>query len=152
MGFCENYLGAKSASWNDGRRGKVFTVPVEMRFRDLDAYGHVNNAVFFSYLETARVNLIHRELPDESHQIIFFVARARCEYKKPLTLRDRILVEMTVTRFRRAGFVLSYRVLDDDGTVYAMAETELACINPATGRPTAIPEWFVHSLSEPVPV
>lgn len=118
-----------------------------MRFRDLDAYGHVNNSVFFSYLETARVNLIHRELPPEAEELLFFVASARCEYKRPLKLRDRILVEMTVTRFRRASFDLSYRVLDDEGTLYATAETALACIDPGTHRPTAIPAWFLDSLS-----
>jgi acyl-CoA thioester hydrolase len=34
------------------------TVPVNVRFRDLDAYGHVNNAVFFTYLEEARIKLL----------------------------------------------------------------------------------------------
>ena len=36
---------------------QTFSIPIESRFSDLDAYGHVNNAVYFTYLETARVKL-----------------------------------------------------------------------------------------------
>ena len=38
--------------------GRAFTIEIDMRWADLDAYGHVNNAVIFSYLETARVKLL----------------------------------------------------------------------------------------------
>lgn len=78
--------------WRDG----WFVVPYHVEFRDLDAFGHVNNAIFFSYFEWGRTQLWF-ELQDGRSwsDIGFIVARAECDFRlqlglEPIEIRTRI--------------------------------------------------------------
>ena len=67
-----------------------FTTPIELRFSDLDLYGHVNSVVYFSYLETARVKLFAAPFQELTEQQIFMlVARAECDYRLPVSWARR---------------------------------------------------------------
>ena len=70
-------------SWQDG----WFVVPYQVVFRDLDFFGHVNNAVFFTYFEWART-LLWFELTGGSRppDIGFIVARAECDFQLQIEL------------------------------------------------------------------
>ncbi|MFP4206518.1 MAG: acyl-CoA thioesterase [Spirochaetaceae bacterium] len=123
------------------------TVPVSVRFRDLDAYGHVNNAVFFTYLEEARIKLIEdhfRVQMDE--ETVFVVGHAACSYKRPIDLGVELQVTMSVREMRRASFIVDYVVTDSDGTTYAIAETTLVAYDPVSRRATSLPDWLDDSL------
>ncbi|MFO7812351.1 MAG: thioesterase family protein, partial [Pelovirga sp.] len=57
----------------------TYTTSIDIRFADLDAYGHVNNAIFFTYLEHARVKMFQEYFGaflDSS--LLFLVVRAEC--------------------------------------------------------------------------
>ena len=62
-----------------------FSVDLPVQFRDIDVMGHVNNATYLQYMETARVELA-RSLGQvrEGFRASFIVASARCEFKKPI--------------------------------------------------------------------
>jgi acyl-CoA thioester hydrolase len=71
-------------------------VPYDVVFRDIDAYGHVNNAVFFTYFEIGRI-LLWFELQGGggANDLGFIVARAECDFKaqlrlEPIEIRTRI--------------------------------------------------------------
>lgn len=70
-------------AWRDG----WFVVPHHVMFADVDAYGHVNNAVFFTYFEWGRTQLWF-ELTEwgGARDIGFIVARAECDFKKQLAM------------------------------------------------------------------
>jgi acyl-CoA thioester hydrolase len=124
-------------------------IPVEVRFRDLDAYGHVNNATFLTYLEHARVRILGDDfsLDADTADTAFVMKRVECDFKRPITLRDTIYVRMQVTEMRRSSFTISYDLIDEDETVYATAQTILVAINPKTLRPSGIPDWFDDALA-----
>ena len=129
----------------------TFTTTIHMRFRDLDAYGHVNNAVMFNYLEEARISLLAERFYAASAQedVQFLVRRASCDYLRPLMLTQReILITMRITEMRGASFVLEYSIHDQDHTEFARAETLMVCFDPVRGRPTRLPEWFTAHLHE----
>ncbi|MDP9191674.1 MAG: acyl-CoA thioesterase [Acidobacteriota bacterium] len=69
--------------WRDG----WFVVPYHVLFADIDAFGHVNNAVFFTYFEWGRTQLWF-ELTEwgGARDIGFIVARAECDFKKQLSM------------------------------------------------------------------
>lgn len=119
----------------------TFTTDIEVRFSDLDAYGHVNNAVFFTYLETARTKLfLEKFLRLLNDGLFFLVAKAECEYKKPIDLTDRVLVAMTVTRIGNASFDIDYSMHNGNGVVFAIAKTVMVCFDRNLNRPTPLPE------------
>ena len=80
----------------------VFTVPVEIRFKDLDALGHVNHAVFITYFEEGRKAFFLKHFDvGESTEFNFIMAHVRCDYLKPITLtHERVNLQMWVGKNR----------------------------------------------------
>lgn len=71
----------------NGWKGGWYVVPYQVLFRDLDSFGHVNNAVFFTYFEWARTQLWF-ELTGgrQARDIGFIVARAECDFKQQVSM------------------------------------------------------------------
>lgn len=117
-----------------------YTVPIEIRFADLDAYGHVNNAVFFTYLEHARVKMFQEYFGAflES-SLLFLVVRAECDYKAPITLNDQLLITLTVEKLRHSSFTFNYLLHNGDGRHFATARTVMVGYDPQTEKPVALP-------------
>ena len=117
---------------------QTYSTSIELRFSDLDAYGHVNSAVYFTYLETARVKLFHDFFKTVSEQGIFtVVARAECDFKIPIMLYDNVIVTLWVAKAGRASFDIDYRLHDGSDKTYATARTTMVCFDNI--RKTTIP-------------
>jgi acyl-CoA thioester hydrolase len=115
--------------------GYPFSCPIQVRWRDLDALGHVNNATFASYLETARTEAWIELFPDRGVlEIPFFVKRIEIDYKRPIGLEEKVRVWLRVGELRGASLTFEY-VVEVGGEVAAEAVTRLACVDD-TGRPT----------------
>lgn len=91
--------------------GFNFVVPVEVRFRDLDSLGHVNNAVFITYLETARIkyrlNLMEAASLEDLDLIL---AEITCSYRSPAYYGEILEVGARVTEIGNKSFVMEYRI------------------------------------------
>ena len=115
--------------------GYPFSCPIQIRWRDLDAFGHVNNAAFASYLEVARTDVWDQLFGGRSAmEIPFFVHRLEIEYRRPVTLDDDVIVWLRVGEMRGASFVFEYLV-EAGGEIAAVAATRLACVDNRTGKP-----------------
>lgn len=115
-------------------------IEIEVRFSDIDAYGHVNNAVFFTYLETARTRLfLEKFIEFGDDGLLFLVAKAECEYRKPIDLADRVIVSMHIARIGNSSFDIDYRLHDNNGTTYAEANTVMVCYDRKQNRPVSVP-------------
>ncbi|MGD2176943.1 MAG: thioesterase family protein [Anaerolineae bacterium] len=117
-----------------------FSTTMEVRWRDLDALNHVNNAVYFTYLEQARVHYL-RELgvvPETPSGISFILAEAHCRFKSPLTLGERVTVYIRVSELRNSSFVFEYRVEGEDQRLAAEARS--------------IQVWYDYENRSPVPI
>jgi acyl-CoA thioester hydrolase len=82
-----------------------------VRFRDCDAMGHVNHAVYFTYFEQCRLTC-WRELTGTLHpHTRVIVAHAECDYRSPATFGDELEVRMTVAEVGRSSFALAYAIV-----------------------------------------
>ncbi len=115
---------------------------IEVRWRDLDAMGHVNNAVFFTYLEEARVRWVRDffaacpDLPRPG----FIVASARLDYERPVLLHDTVEVRMRVLWLGTSSFAIGYEVFSRaQSAVVARAETVQCTYDYGAQRPVPIP-------------
>jgi acyl-CoA thioester hydrolase len=100
----------------------VYEKRIEIRWSDMDAYGHVNNATYLTYLEEARDEWMQRVLED-SEQAGFVLARVAIDFRKELTQDDDIVVARCVpTRLGRSSIHTHEEVLFEDGTISAEAE------------------------------
>jgi acyl-CoA thioester hydrolase len=108
-------------------------VRIPIRWRDVDAYGHVNNAVFLNYLEEARDRLVGSLFGD--HAWDFVVARVAIDYRSELNQGDReAVVRCRVTGFGTSSVRTAEQVLAADGRLSAESESVVVARDPETGR------------------
>lgn len=120
--------------------GYPFVIPVPVRWRDVDAFRHVNNAVVVSYLEIARAEMWRDRFGGESvMDIPFVIARLEIDYLRPIRLYDEVEVGLRAADIGKTSFAFEYRV-EAGGTKAADARTVQVCIRHESGRPTRVPE------------
>lgn len=117
---------------------------LEVRFRDVDAFGHVNNAVFFSYVEQARIRYLTEALElDAIQRLPLILARVEMDYRAPVFYGEPLEVTSRIDWIGGTSFAMSHQVLaGDDAHVAADAETVLVAYDYATSRPMRVPgDW-----------
>ena len=103
----------------------AFTVEIPVRFRDLDSLGHVNNAVYFTYMETARTEY-YRKMTGRTSlgDFGFILARAECDFKAPIGLGQTVVVSVWPTRIGESSFTFRYELRGKEGeTLFATGES-----------------------------
>jgi acyl-CoA thioester hydrolase len=86
-------------------------ISIEVPYRDLDAMGHVNNAVYLAYFELARQKYWDRLVGLKTFRDIgFVVARAEVDYRASAHLGDRLEVEIRCSRTGRSSFDFDYTI------------------------------------------
>lgn len=117
----------------------------------MDAYGHVNNTSFFTYLEEARVDLLFEHSKrlgvDAALEDGVVVARHEIDYRVPLSFRpEPVLIETWVAELRHGSFTLAYEIKDEAGSdrsaevVYAQAKSVMVPFDLDAGRPRRLTE------------
>jgi acyl-CoA thioester hydrolase len=112
-----------------------FVTPIQVRWRDIDAKNHVNNATIVTYLETARTEL-WRQRFGGGIDIPFVVARVEVDFRRQITIDDDVQIGLWVEDLRGASYVFAYRI-EVGGRHAADARTLMAHVGQ-TGRPTRI--------------
>lgn len=121
-----------------------FSTTLEVRWRDVDALGHVNNAVYFTYLEQARCHYLRQlgVVPSNPAGIGMILAEISCQFKSPLELGERVTVWARVSELRNSSFFFEYRMKGTDGRLAATARSAQVCYDYQTRQPIPIPdEW-----------
>jgi acyl-CoA thioester hydrolase len=114
----------------------VYTKRIEIRWRDMDAFKHVNNSVYLTYLEEARDEWFLAVLGNGLLLNDFVLARCAVDYRSPLTQDDGYVdVELRCTRVGRSSVTTGERVIAvSDGRVAAEAEGVLVHYDWQTGK------------------
>lgn len=121
----------------EAMEGFPVSLPVQVRFCDLDALGHVNNAVYLTYFELARTAYFARLERDWIARGHFILARAEVDFKRPIHLEDPVEVGVRVVRLGRSSFEMEYQVVAG-GEVAATGRTVQVWLEG--GRPAPLPE------------
>src|SRR6476469_854114 len=120
-----------------------YKVTIEVSFRDLDAMGHVNNAVYLSYMETARIKFLVDLLAVKSlHDLPVIMAEATCTFKAPAFFAEQLTVGVGVSRFGSKSFDMTYRIDAGDGRLIALGKTVQVMYDYAAARTLVVPEDF----------
>lgn len=136
-----------------------FVARIPVRFRDMDAMGHVNHSVYFTYMEVGRQEYWFALTQDRSVSAFdFVVGRAECTYKSPAVVGETVVVRLGVTRFGNASFTMQYELTDEaSGRLIATGSTELISYDYERKRARRISpetrarmEAFEKSLAAPV--
>ena len=116
---------------------------LSVRWGDLDAYGHVNNANFLTYLEESRLRWFGT-LPEPWYQehSAPVLASSQLDFRRSIEWPEELIVELRATRVGNSSLTLAHRIVSarDTGTVYLDATSVLVWIDRATGRPVPLPD------------
>ena len=118
---------------------------LQVRFRDVDAFGHVNNAVFFSYVEQARIRYLLDIIqpPERFERMPLILARVELDYRSPIFFGEEVVVETRIDWIGRTSFGMSHRLsAGDDRRLVAESSTVLVAYDYEASRPMPVPdEW-----------
>ncbi len=99
---------------------------IEIRWRDMDALGHVNNGVYLSYLEEARDEWLDRVLGQGSQSWGYVLARVEIDFRRELAQADdAVLVRIALLRIGTSSLRTREEILTPDGVLAAAAEAVL---------------------------
>lgn len=118
----------------------AFSYPIDVRFSDIDSLGHVNHAVFVSYLEQARFHWWRAFIKDRPFEEEgFLIARLEVDYRKPILLGDKVRVDLRCDKIGTTSFSLAFKVVrDGDGVVFAEAHIVHVMLDFKSQRPRPI--------------
>ena len=117
--------------------------PVQVRFRDLDAYNHVNNAVYLTYLEDARIAWLSaarvRQLMSPKFSTI--LAHIDIDYRAPAKLAEVLTIEIRLSRMGNSSFDFAYRIVRGDALIVVANSTQV-CFDFEHNRVSRVPaDW-----------
>lgn len=127
---------------NDTTSKAVFRMPVELRWRDMDAFNHVNNATFLTYLEEARIRWFGSLGTGWlTEQVMPLLAAVQVNYRMPISYPAEIVVELITERIGNTSLTIGHRILSaDEKTLHADGNVVMVWINRVTGRPVDLPQ------------
>jgi len=127
----------------------AFSTNIDVRFRDLDALGHVNNAVFFTYFEEGRKNFFQKHFTLSGPTGFgFILAHISCDYLKPIRLTDRLKLHITVGTIKNKSFAFTYKLSGrkDGSLVFATGESIQVCYDYSLNKSVPVPSDFREKL------
>jgi acyl-CoA thioester hydrolase len=125
----------------------MFVHRERVRFRDLDALGHVNNAVFLTYIESARVAfLIDLGAATTLEDMAIIVARIEIDFRAPVGFGEEVEIEVRASRFGDKSFDLDYE-LRVGGKIVAEAKSVLVGYDYDKGETVTIPDDWRERLA-----
>lgn len=122
-----------------------YEITLEVAFRDIDAMGHVNNAVFFAYFETVRIKYLGEVmrsglLGSELLDLPLILVDASCTYKSPALLTEILHIGTGISRFGTKSFDMLYRVQGEDDRLVAYGKTVQVMYDYITRQAFPIPD------------
>jgi acyl-CoA thioester hydrolase len=131
---------------NDHQRGTtphaLIRVPIDVRWRDLDAYHHVNNSTFLTYIEEARLQWF-QSLPGPwvTEDTAPVLAASHLNYRRPIEWPAQLVVELSVERVGNTSLTLAHRIgaAHDASVLYSDGTSVLVWID-RSGRPASLPD------------
>ena len=101
---------------------------------DMDAFGHVNNVMYYRYMESARIDYLQR-LGVLNGQVNTVVASSSCKYIKPVFYPDRLSIGSRIVEVRNSAFRMEYALYShEQNSIVATGEAVMVCVDNKTAQ------------------
>ena len=120
----------------------------QVAWGDMDAFGHVNNVIYYRYMESARIDYMNK-LDILREDIYTVVASNQCKYLKPVFYPDQLKISARIEELRNSAFRMHYLLWSEQQQAFvAEAEAVIVCVNKTNMQKTLIPELVRQKLKE----
>lgn len=107
---------------------------------DMDAFGHVNNVMYYRYIESARINYFDA-LNIFEQKVLTVVASNQCKYLRPVFYPDQLKIAVRVDELRNSAMRMTYQLFSTaQNALVATAEAVIVCVDQENMQKAAIPE------------
>jgi len=121
--------------------GYRFVLPREVEFRDIDVAGHVNNAVYLTYLETARIRYLIDALGLQfAYEVSLILAHIEIDFRSPARFPEALELGARVSRIGTKSFDMEHKIRGGDGRLVLEASSVLVAYDYEANAPMAVPE------------
>jgi len=128
----------------------LYTAAISVRWRDLDAFNHVNNSTYLTYLEEARVQWLQR-LPGSwsDEHAMPVMAASTLNYRLPIEWPGNVHIELYCARLGNSSMTVAHRIVDatDSSKLYCDGHVVMVWMDPARGKSVALPQALRDAAS-----
>ena len=127
------------------------SLSIEVAWGDMDAFGHVNNTIFFRYFESTRIAYMRAidTMSGDDSEFSPVVASARCDFLAPVVFPDTVIGQTRVSRLGNSSFTMEYQLTSTaQAKVVAKGEAVIVNIDRQTGRARPIPPALSQRMEE----
>ena len=115
---------------------------------DMDAFGHVNNTVYYRYIESARICYFD-QLNIFEQDVYTVVASSQCKYLSPVVYPDQLKIGVRIEELRNSAIRMSYVLWSTaQQNNVALGEAVIVCVDKMNMKKTPIPENIRHKIKE----
>jgi acyl-CoA thioester hydrolase len=138
---------------NDSNSDTVLlhTASISVRWRDLDAFNHVNNSSFLTFLEEARLQWL-QQLPGMwmTAHATPVMAASNLNYRRPIEWPAQVVVELFCTRLGNSSMTIGHRIVDanHDSLLYCDGNVVMVWMDPASGKSVPLPHTVRESITK----
>jgi len=121
----------------------LYVASLGVRWRDLDAFNHVNNSNYLTYLEEARLQwLSHVPGPWFDDHAMPVMAASQINYRRPIAWPAQLQVQLFCERVGNSSMTIAHRVIDAEhpDQLYCDGHVVMVWMDPASGKPVPLPE------------
>ncbi|MBE1162654.1 acyl-CoA thioesterase [Dyella acidiphila] len=132
----------------------LYTASIGVRWRDLDAFNHVNNSSYLTFLEEARLQWL-QQLKGEwmNERAAPVMAASQLNYRRPIAWPAQLRVELHCARLGNSSMTVAHRIVDaaDGGTLYCDGHVVMVWMDPLSGKSVALPPVVREAGENAVP-
>lgn len=124
-------------------------IPCQLRFNDIDMFGHVNNSVYLQFFDLAKLDYIHNVLGKDfnAQSIAMVVANINCDFHSPAKIDEQLEVLTAVIAVGDKSMVLEQRIQNlKNGDVKCTARTVMVGFDIATSESAQIPDVVLDAI------
>lgn len=128
-----------------------FKIPIPIRFADIDAFGHVNNAIYLTYFEIARSAYWEEVIEWDWNLLGIIIRKSVVEYLKPITLTDTVYAYVRTSKIGRTSFDLDYvlvQVVNGMEEICTTGQTLCVAFDYKIKKPVTIPAFQLKKMEE----
>ncbi|CAD9196808.1 MAG: thioesterase family protein [Acinetobacter bohemicus] len=115
---------------------------------DMDAFGHVNNVLYYRYMESARIRYMD-ELNIFQHDVYTVVASNQCKYIRPVFYPDQLKIGARVEEMRNSALRMSYLLWSEQQqAIVALGEAVMVCMDKENMLKLPIPEIIRQKVTK----
>ena len=130
-----------------GELTTILTIPID--WAELDLFGHVNNVMFFKYMQASRLHFCEKiglTSLNEKGKLSFMVASSRCDFKKPLYYPGKVTINTKAMWSKNTSFCQIHELLDDNQSVCSIGEDVLVLFDYTKNEKVVIAEELRRAM------